>query len=160
MHIIHRRTLYTKFFQDKHLRIKIGKRSYTMFQGLHDIISNFNLSNSLLCDVLEIKLKCCAALILMIFILKFQKEILSKKFTTNSFLHFTASHLALCTWPTIQNNTKETWHSCKLCFIPRQPQQQKRRLCKFQCFIQHEGFLITIITKSVLEINLNLTNAE
>lgn len=66
-----------------------------MFQGLHDIISNFNLSNSLLCDVLEIKLKCCAALILMVFILKFQKEILSKKFNTNnSFLHFTASHLA------------------------------------------------------------------
>lgn len=68
--------------------------------------------------------------------------------------------LHLCTWPTIQNNTKEAWHSRKLCFIPRQPQQQKQILCKFQYFIQHEGFLITIITKSALEINLNLTNAE
>lgn len=77
-----------------------------MFQGLHDIISNFNLSNSLLCDVLEIKLKCCAALIFMIFILKFQKEILSKKFNTNnnSFLHFTASHLAPLQ---MANNTKQ-----------------------------------------------------
>jgi len=75
-----------------------------MFQGLHDIISNFNLSNSLLCDVLEIKLKCCAALISMIFILKFQKEILRKKFNTNSFLHFTASHLAPLH---MANNTKQ-----------------------------------------------------